>query len=66
MFQVSLVLEENWKYIIITFSSKHELSLLFKTLDALDISEEALKQILKGMNRAYLRTYKPRIQRGNT
>jgi len=50
MFQVSLVLEENSEiYNNYLSGSKQELSLIFKTLDALDISEEALKQILKGI-----------------
>ena len=50
MFQVSLVLEENSEiYNNYLSGSKHELSLIFKTLDALNISEEALKQILKGI-----------------
>ena len=50
MFQVSLVLEENSEiYNNYLSGSKQELSLIFKTLDALDISEEDLKQILKGI-----------------
>ena len=50
MFQVSLVLEENSEiYNNYLSGSKQELSLIFKTLDALDISEEALKQKLKGI-----------------
>ena len=50
MFQVSLVLEENSGiYNNYLSGSKKELSLIFKTLDILDISEEDLNQLLKGM-----------------